>query len=89
MASADPPSEIAVLCYQGAQMSAVHGLTDIFGVANDNSARIHGDAGPILRVSHWWPASAAGPVERTFDTHPGLPGRRAQTETSQAAAQGG
>jgi hypothetical protein len=52
-------SEIGILLYPGVQMSAVLGLTDLFGVANRLSAK-HGDTNPTeLRISHWqlrdWP----------------------------------
>ncbi len=77
MAHADPPTEIALLHYPGAQLSATWGLTDIFGIANDRAREIGGPAAPVLRVSHWAPASAAGPVEKTFDTHGPLPSRPA------------
>ena len=45
--------EIGLLLYPGVQTAALHGLTDLFAVAE----RIAGDeAGaqlPALRVSHW------------------------------------
>lgn len=45
--------EIGILVYPGAQSAAVHGLTDLFAVAN----RVAGELGehglPLLRVSHW------------------------------------
>lgn len=59
------PIDIAILCYPGAQLTCVHGLTDLFGYA-DYFARMHsasaspatpcaaapGDA-PFLRTTHW------------------------------------
>lgn len=51
----DPrPTEIGILIYPGAQMAAVLGLTDLFGVA-DRLARAKqpGCEAPLLRVSHW------------------------------------
>ena len=75
MALVDPPAEIAILHYPGAQLSALHGLTDVFGIASDQSRLLGGATAPMLRVSHWGPDTAAGPVFKTFDTHPQLPGR--------------
>jgi|SRR5271165_1616090 len=46
-------TEIGILLYPGVQMSAVLGLTDLFGVANRLSAK-HGATNPReLRISHW------------------------------------
>jgi transcriptional regulator GlxA family with amidase domain len=77
MGRLDVPAEIAILHYPGAQLSAIHGLTDVFGIANDRSREIGGPAAPVLRVTHWAPASPAGPVEKTFDTHGQFPSRPA------------
>jgi transcriptional regulator GlxA family with amidase domain len=44
-------SEIGLVLYPGAQLAAVHGLTDLFGIANRFAAKAHGPA--ALRVSHW------------------------------------
>jgi transcriptional regulator GlxA family with amidase domain len=77
MGRLDVPAEIAILHYPGAQLSAIHGLTDVFGIANDRSREIGGPAAPVLRVTHWGPASPAGPVEKTFDTHGQFPSRPA------------
>ncbi len=45
--------ELGVLIYQGAQLAAVHGLTDLFGVANRIAAAHQSAQLPLLRVSHW------------------------------------
>ena len=46
-------TEIGILLYPRAQMSAVLGLTDLFAVANRLSAE-HGGGNPReLRISHW------------------------------------
>src|ERR1700730_16181389 len=51
--TADGLTEIGILLYPRAQMSAVLGLTDLFAVANRQSAE-HGSANPReLRISHW------------------------------------
>jgi transcriptional regulator GlxA family with amidase domain len=77
MGRVDAPAEIAILSYPGAQLSAIHGLTDVFGIANDRSHEIGGPAAPVLRVTHWGPAAPTGPVEKIFDTHAGYPNRPA------------
>lgn len=46
-------AELGVLIYPGAQMAAVHGLTDLFAVANRIAAEHKAAQLPLLRVSHW------------------------------------
>lgn len=62
--------EIGILLYPGAQMSAVLGLTDLFGVANRLSAE-HGGTNPKeLRISHWQLRDKPNyGLVRVFDTH--------------------
>ena len=62
--------ELGVLIYQGAQLAAVHGLTDLFGVANRIGAEHQSAQLPLLRVSHWQVDGSGQPV-RVFDSHPG------------------
>ena len=62
--------ELGVLIYQGAQLAAVHGLTDLFGVANRIAAEHRSAQLPLLRVSHWQ-VDALGQPLRVFDSHPG------------------
>lgn len=61
--------EIGLLVYPGAQMAAVHGLTDLFSIAN----RLRDDLGalerPLLRVSHW-SEGGDGKLVAQFDSHP-------------------
>src|SRR3984885_6004145 len=66
--------EIGILLYPRAQMSAVLGLTDLFGVANRLSAE-HGGANPReLRISHWQLRdNQTFELERIFDPHQELP----------------
>lgn len=67
--------EIGLLLYPGAQLAAVHGLGDLFAVANRMAA---GRGGlPVLRVSHWQ-ADALGEVCRCHDSHPGQGGEHPQ-----------
>ena len=65
--------EMGVLIYPGAQMAAVHGLTDLFGVANRIAAEYLSAQLPVLRVSHWQ-ADAAHAPQRVFDSAPGPDG---------------
>jgi len=46
-------AELGVLIYPGAQMAAVHGLTDLFAVANRIAGEHQAAQLPTLRVSHW------------------------------------
>jgi len=62
--------ELGILIYQGAQLAAVHGLTDLFGVANRIAAGHQSTQLPTLRVSHWQVDTQGTPV-RVFDTQPG------------------
>lgn len=64
--------ELGVLIYSGAQMAAVHGLTDLFAVAGRMGAEHPQARLPLLRVSHWQADTSGVPV-RVFDTHPGAP----------------
>ncbi|MBY8954518.1 GlxA family transcriptional regulator [Pseudomonas carnis] len=70
MAAQRSTVELGVLIYQGAQLAAVHGLTDLFGVANRIAAEHESAQLPRLRVSHWQ-VDAHGTPARTFDSHPG------------------
>ncbi|MET1067489.1 MAG: GlxA family transcriptional regulator [Pseudomonas prosekii] len=63
-------AELGVLIYPGAQMAAVHGLTDLFGVANRIAAEHQTAQLPLLRVSHWQVDNAQAPA-RCFDSHAG------------------
>ncbi len=68
-------AEIGLLIYPGAQMAAVHGLTDLFAVANRMVLEQPGANLPRLRVSHWSTAAAGTTVERVFDSQPAVTGR--------------
>ncbi|MCF5507011.1 MULTISPECIES: GlxA family transcriptional regulator [unclassified Pseudomonas] len=70
MAAQRSTVELGVLIYQGAQLAAVYGLTDLFGVANRIAAEHDSAQLPLLRVSHWQ-VDAHGTPARTFDSHPG------------------
>ncbi|WP_085727984.1 GlxA family transcriptional regulator [Pseudomonas sp. R37(2017)] len=62
-------AELGVLIYPGAQMAAVHGLTDLFGVANRIAAEHQSVQLPLLRISHWQ-VEGDQPPARVFDSHP-------------------
>ena len=70
MAAQRSTVELGVLIYRGAQLAAVHGLTDLFGVANRIAAEHESAQLPLLRVSHWQ-VDAHGTPARTFESHPG------------------
>ena len=64
------PSEVGVVVYPGAQLAAVHGLTDLFEVANRLATAHHGGVKPPLRVTHWQMdagGKAIGTVEMSED----------------------
>ncbi|MBX8471749.1 MULTISPECIES: GlxA family transcriptional regulator [unclassified Pseudomonas] len=62
--------ELGVLIYPGAQLAAVHGLTDLFAVANRVAAEHQSAQLPRLRVSHWQVEGDQSPV-RVHDSDPG------------------
>jgi transcriptional regulator GlxA family with amidase domain len=59
-APAGPTREIGIVIYPGVQMAAVHGLTDLFCIANRFAAEAQPDDGAALRITHWEPAQAGG-----------------------------
>ncbi|MFG1398884.1 GlxA family transcriptional regulator [Roseixanthobacter pseudopolyaromaticivorans] len=66
------PFEIALLLYPGIQIAALHGLTDLFALANKEAAT-RATGAPHLRVTHWARLDD-GRFARSFDTDPGLGG---------------
>jgi len=63
------PVEIGLVIYPDCQLAAVHGLTDLFRVANRLSEQLQGSSRRQIRISHWnWKEAALEPV-RVFDTH--------------------
>ncbi|WKV96188.1 GlxA family transcriptional regulator [Pseudomonas sp. H22_DOA] len=63
-------AEIGVLIYPGAQMAAVHGLTDLFAVANRIAGEHQAAQLPLLRISHWQ-VEGDQPPARVYDSLPG------------------
>lgn len=62
-------AELGVLIYPGAQMAAVHGLTDLFAVANRIAGEHQAAQLPQLRVSHWQ-VEGDQPPARVYDSLP-------------------
>ena len=66
--------EIGLVIYPDCQLAAVHGLTDLFRVANRLSEQQIGSARRQIRISHWKLNEAGLEPERVFDTHSLAPG---------------
>ncbi|MGE7992731.1 GlxA family transcriptional regulator [Pseudomonas sp. NPDC089554] len=62
-----PCLEIGVLVYPGAQSAAVHGLSDLFAVANQVVNELGASELPMIRVSHWQ-ADAQGQLQVIHDS---------------------
>ena len=67
--------EIAIVLYSGARPAVVHGLTDLFEVANRISAE-QGEASSRVEVmvSHWGTNASLG-LTRTYESHAGEHGK--------------
>lgn len=63
-------AELGILVYPGAQLAAVHGLTDLFAVAQRIAGEQASTQLPRLRVSHWRAGQGEAPV-REFDSETG------------------
>lgn len=71
-------AEIGILIYPDCQLAAVHGLTDLFRIANEWAARSESLAegrglAPFIRVSHWRADEAGGGMDCVYDSLPGKP----------------
>jgi transcriptional regulator GlxA family with amidase domain len=62
-------SEVGIVLYSGAQMSAVLGLTDLFTVANRLSVERAGADARELRISHWQAENETDRFVRILDSH--------------------
>ena len=62
--------EIGLVLYPGAQLAAVLGLTDLFGIAGRLAASYQGRPGNPLRVSHWRQDAPGVAPARVFDSKP-------------------
>lgn len=69
------PAEIGLLIYPGAQLAAIHGLTDLFVVAARLAGAHQPTDHPALRVSHWQRDEADGEVRCVHDSCPGRANR--------------
>jgi len=67
-------AELGVLLYPGVQLAAVHGLTDLFAVAQRIAAEQASAQLPRLRVSHWRAENGEAP-QRVFDSETGPAGK--------------
>ncbi|MBC3346725.1 GlxA family transcriptional regulator [Pseudomonas sp. SWRI196] len=74
MAQQRAVAELGVLIYPGAQLAAVHGLTDLFAVAERIADEQASAQLPRLRVSHWQAQEGEVPT-RVFDSVAGPQGR--------------
>jgi transcriptional regulator GlxA family with amidase domain len=72
--TSERPAEIGLVLYPGVQLAAVHGLTDLFGIANRLSSAHRAGTQPALRVTHWR-AGENGGVLCDYDSAPGTPAR--------------
>jgi transcriptional regulator GlxA family with amidase domain len=69
-ASGDITTEVALVLYPGAQQACIHGLTDLFAVANRLADRGGVGTAP-LRISHWRAEPGDDMPVRAYDTLPG------------------
>lgn len=66
--------EVALLIYPQCQLAAIHGLTDLFRIANERSVYPSDDhTGRLMRVSHWQENGATGALDCVWDSLPGAP----------------
>ena len=65
--------EVGIVLYQDVQLAAVHGLTDLFKIANEQAAGLASERHKRVRVSHWGIADKESEsFTRTFDTETSL-----------------
>lgn len=68
----DKRIEVALLIYPDCQMAAIHGLTDLFRIANEWAAYPHeDDRRCFIRVTHWQVNPASEYMECCWDSDPG------------------
>ncbi|MGD9739333.1 MAG: GlxA family transcriptional regulator [Bauldia sp.] len=65
-------SEVGIVVYPDAQLSAIHGWTDLFTLAAWTVAQ-HGTGRNAIRVTHWRASADGGGVACVYDSMPGPP----------------
>ncbi|AHG62523.1 GlxA family transcriptional regulator [Advenella mimigardefordensis] len=65
--------EIGLVIYPGAQLAAVLGLTDLFGVANRIAVSCRKTDAPAVRVTHWRQDNTSDAPHCVFDSCPEEP----------------
>ena len=65
--------EIGILLYPGAQLAAVHGLTDLFAIASRFSLEAAGDGAAPLSIAHWH--AAQGSIGCVYRSEPAAAAR--------------
>jgi len=69
-----PQIEVALACDAGTTNGGMYGLTDLFTYAGEFAAkRLHGDAPPPVRITHWRADETGEAVLCTYDSAPGAP----------------
>lgn len=63
-----PPVELGLLLYPGAQLATVHGLTDLFEIAGRLTGTAEDAERPRLRVSHWRLEEGEAAPRRVYDS---------------------
>ena len=63
------PIEIAIVLRENVMLGVVHGLTDLFRIADDLSRKRLGVDTPLIRLSHFTDTGSGG-ITRTFDAIP-------------------
>jgi len=66
-------AEIALVIYPHCQMSAIHGLTDLFWLSGTVARTLNDRDTPVIRVTHWQETGET--VACTYDSNPGTPHR--------------
>lgn len=70
--STTEPVEIGILIYEGAQMAAVLGLTDLLTIADALAQQKQGLEKPLFRVTHWAKPDQSHPPQQVFASSEGV-----------------
>jgi transcriptional regulator GlxA family with amidase domain len=63
-------TRIGIVLCSGVKLAAVHGLTDLFEVANRFSTEYGGEYPAELQITHWGANPETGEVKCVFESHP-------------------